>query len=111
MNLASRPRESFQKSRASNAPSAGLSDNQGAWWGKAAAQMVEVYSGERLGLLLRGTVGCTFDDESTWRLCDDVKGIILAGGSGTRLTRDPRRQQAAAAHLRQADDLLPALAR
>jgi glucose-1-phosphate thymidylyltransferase len=38
------------------------------------------------------------------------KGIILAGGSGTRLlSADPRGEQAAAAHLRQADDLLSAV--
>ena len=39
-----------------------------------------------------------------------MKGIILAGGSGTRLLpADHRHQQAAAAGLRQADDLLPAV--
>ena len=39
-----------------------------------------------------------------------MKGIILAGGSGTRLLSDHAGdQQAAAADLRQADDLLPAV--
>ena len=38
------------------------------------------------------------------------KGIILAGGSGTRLlSGHPGRQQATAAGLRQADDLLSAV--
>ena len=39
-----------------------------------------------------------------------MRGIILAGGSGTRLQPDhPRRQQAAGAGLRQADGVLPAV--
>ena len=39
-----------------------------------------------------------------------MKGIILAGGSGTRLlSADHQHQQAAATGVRQADDLLPAL--